>query len=217
MVRTLVVPTATRRDAARRRAALSSPMRVALGVQAAVFHALGVQRLERPQAHVQGHGGHIRSAPAASLQNLRREMQPRGGRGDRSALAGEDRLVALAVGGGIGPFDVGRQRDMADLLELREQVGRRRESAGCVRRIPRAPRSRLPVRGRSGCVRPPAVYARDAPALPNRARPGLPGAAERLPLPRSDARAVWDCAGRWAARRPRRDDRTGAPGRRANR
>ena len=63
-------------------------------------------------------------------------MQPGGGRGHRSALAGEDRLVAFAVGGGVGALDVGRQRDVADLLELGEQIARARKAQGALAEFP---------------------------------------------------------------------------------
>jgi len=49
-------------------------------------------------------------------------VQACGGRGDGAAFAGEDRLIALAVGGSIVAADVGRQRDVADTVERGEEV-----------------------------------------------------------------------------------------------
>src|SRR5215472_921765 len=44
-------------------------------------------------------------------------MESRGGGCDRALLAGEDGLIALAVAGVIGAFDVGWERDVAQAFE----------------------------------------------------------------------------------------------------
>ena len=98
---------------------------VALGVEVRVFDALGVQRLEGAQADVQRDVGDV-GAGAALVEDLRREVQAGGGGGDGAALAGEDGLVALAVGGAVAALDVGRQRDVAGDVQFLPEVARLR-------------------------------------------------------------------------------------------
>ena len=63
-------------------------------------------------------------------ENFGGEVQARGGSGDRSAflLFGIDRLVAFAIGGRIFAGDVWRQRNVADFLNVREEIAGGRES-----------------------------------------------------------------------------------------
>jgi hypothetical protein len=51
-----------------------------------------------------------------------------GGGGDGSALAGVDGLIAVAIGGGVGAGDVGRERDVADFFHASEEVAHRSEA-----------------------------------------------------------------------------------------
>jgi hypothetical protein len=75
---------------------------------------------------------HRGAARATFLQDFVREVQTGGGRGHRAFFTRENGLISFSVGRGIGPLDVRRQRDVPDLLELREQVGRTREADGAL-------------------------------------------------------------------------------------
>jgi hypothetical protein len=55
-------------------------------------------------------------------------MKAGGGSGHRSALAGVDRLVTIAVGGGIIPSNVGRQGHVTDPFHAREEIVNRSEA-----------------------------------------------------------------------------------------
>ena len=96
--------------------------RVALAVQADFVHALHAQRGKGAQADVEGEAGNFDAASGERVEDLRSEVQPGRGRGDGAAFTAEDRLVALAVGGGVVTADVGRQRDVADAVERGEEV-----------------------------------------------------------------------------------------------
>src|SRR4051812_36017074 len=78
----------------------------------------GVDRLEGPQADVQRDIGDLRARLAAAVENVRREVQPGGRSGYRSFLFGVHRLVALFIGEFFGPANVGRERYVADSLQL---------------------------------------------------------------------------------------------------
>jgi hypothetical protein len=96
--------------------------RIALAVQADFVNSLHTQRGEGAQADVQRDAGDFDAASGERVEDLRSKVQACGGRGDGAAFAGEDRLVALAVGGSIVAADVGRQRDVADTVERGEEV-----------------------------------------------------------------------------------------------
>ena len=69
-------------------------------------HVIHLHGLERPGADVEielGHGDALRAEPR---QQLKREVQPRGGRGDAAVVRRVDGLVALAIVGARGPADV---------------------------------------------------------------------------------------------------------------
>ncbi len=66
--------------------------------------------------------GDLGPGPPAGLEHLRSEVQPGGRSGRGARLAGEDRLVALAVLRPVRPVDVGRQRHVAEPLELLVQI-----------------------------------------------------------------------------------------------
>src|ERR1035441_5856692 len=65
-----------------------------------------------------------------SLRSERQLMESGGGRGDGAFFAGEDGLIAVAVGGRIGAFDIGRQRDVTDALEGGIKIGSALEADG---------------------------------------------------------------------------------------
>ena len=163
-VRTLVVP--DRHQAlARRASGPHSPRRC---------EALGVQRCSSTRSRADGWNvpsptcsvtlRDLRAARAAPVQHLRREVQARGGRRHRAALACEDGLVALAVGRVVGALDVRRQRHVPDRARTPRRGRRRRGSGACARRIRRAPRSPLPGLRRTASARRCASCGPAAPA-----------------------------------------------------
>ena len=96
--------------------------RIGLGVQGVLFDFFDADRLEGAEADVKGDFRGFDAAVAETGERLRSEMETGGGGGDGPALAGVDGLVAVAITGGIGAGDVGRERDMADLLDAGEEV-----------------------------------------------------------------------------------------------
>jgi hypothetical protein len=79
------------------------------------FQPRGPQRCEGSKSHMQRYFGHLRARLAALFQNLSCEMQARRGRGYRAAVLGEYGLIPFAIDGVWPPFDIGRQRCLADL------------------------------------------------------------------------------------------------------
>ena len=71
---------------------------VALRIDDVILDAVDAHRLERAVADVQRDFGPLDAALDAASQQRRREVQSGRRRGDRSARAREDRLVALAIG-----------------------------------------------------------------------------------------------------------------------
>ena len=67
---------------------------------------------ERPQPDVQEHLGDLHALFTDAPQKLRREMQPRGGRGGRAVLPRIDRLIALGICQLF--MDIGRERHRPD-------------------------------------------------------------------------------------------------------
>src|SRR5262249_3299958 len=57
------------------------------------------------------------------FEDLRREMQSRGGRGDRAPYTREDRLISLSIGRRVVTLDVGRQRYMTERVDERLDIG----------------------------------------------------------------------------------------------
>ena len=122
---------------------------------------------------------------AAAVQHFRREVQPGGRRRDGASFAGEDRLVALAVGGRIGALDVGRQGHVPDALEGGVEIAVAVEADGALAEFAARRRSRLPAPRRTGCARRPAICGPAAPAPANRGRRRRRGASRKtstLPL-----------------------------------
>ena len=105
-VRTTVVPTATTRPP--RRARGGDGLRrlrgddVGLGLEAVVLDVLHRDRAEGARADVQDDLRDGDAGRAQRVEQSRREMQPRGGRGHAALLARVHRLVAVAVFGRSG-------------------------------------------------------------------------------------------------------------------
>ena len=76
-----------------------------------------LDRLERSRADVQHDVGARDAARGERREQLRREVQPRRRRRDRSRFAREHRLVPLDVARGVGPLDVRRQRNVSVSLD----------------------------------------------------------------------------------------------------
>jgi len=87
-----------------------------------IFDALDADGLKRSQADVQRDFGGFNAAVADAVEDLRREVKAGGGSGYRSALFGVDGLIAVAIVRGVRARDVGRQRDVADLIECGEEI-----------------------------------------------------------------------------------------------
>lgn len=71
---------------------------------------------------MQSHFCRFDFAVSQSLENLRSEVQAGSGGGDRSAFAGIDGLVAVAIVSRVFTRDVGRQRDVSDCFDLDKEV-----------------------------------------------------------------------------------------------
>ena len=93
--------------------------RVALAMELVVLYLLRVHRLKSSQAHMQSQFGDLNSSFAYVSQDLWRKVQACGGRGDAAGglRAGIDRLVAFAVFLPVFARDIGRQRDVSQLLQ----------------------------------------------------------------------------------------------------
>src|SRR5271155_3953040 len=101
---------------------------VRLDVDFVIFEALGADRFEGAQAYVEGYLCNFDIAGADALQNFRREVQTRRGRGYGASLPRVDGLVALAVGGLVGTLDVRRQGNVAEAAERFVETGFRGEA-----------------------------------------------------------------------------------------
>lgn len=87
-----------------------------------IFDLFHVDRLKSPESYVKCDFCSFNAAGTNASQDFWSEVESGGGSGDGSALAGVDGLIALAVGGGIWPGDVGRERDVSDLFDLGEEI-----------------------------------------------------------------------------------------------
>ena len=86
------------------------------------FDAFGADGLEGPKADVECNLGGFDSPSTDAGENPGGEVKTGGGGGDGSALMGVDGLVAFAVSGGIFAGDVGRKRDVSDLVDAGEKI-----------------------------------------------------------------------------------------------
>lgn len=96
--------------------------RIAFRMQFVLFDFFYANRLKGSQPDVECDFGGFDFALAEAHQNLRSEMKTGGGSGDRSALAGIDGLIAVAVGGGILAGNIGWEGDVADALDDGKEV-----------------------------------------------------------------------------------------------
>jgi hypothetical protein len=93
-----------------------------------LFYVFDANGLEGSEADMERNFCSLDSSFAKAGEDFRGEMQSRGGGGDGAALLRVDRLIALAIGGGILAGDVGRQWDVTDLLDEGEEVVDRRKT-----------------------------------------------------------------------------------------
>ncbi len=90
-----------------------------------IFDAIGMHGLKCAEADVEGDLDGFDAAGADAVENRLREMETGGGRGDGAAGLRVDSLIAIAIGGGIGARDVGRERNVADAVEDVVKLGDR--------------------------------------------------------------------------------------------
>ena len=89
-----------------------------LAVHAVLVQGFGFDRPKRAQADVQRNSRKADSLSLERLEQLAREVQPGGRRGDRARPVGEDGLIARDVGvDHVAAADIRRQRHAAQLLE----------------------------------------------------------------------------------------------------
>ena len=137
MARTAVVPTATIRLACIHGLDRLRRDDERFFVQVDVFQRFRAERLECAEPDVQRDVRDGGSRGSAGFEDFGREMQAGGGRGGGSGLAGEDGLVAFAVGECVVTANVGRQGHVTDSLEHGQQVPNGMQGAQCARRIRR--------------------------------------------------------------------------------
>src|ERR1035437_771098 len=99
-----------------------SRQRIALAMQANIGEPVNTKRGERSEAHVQCNASYFDAAGSEGIEDLRGEVEARGGGSHGAALGRIDRLVALAIGGGIVAADIGRQWHVADAVEDGKEI-----------------------------------------------------------------------------------------------
>ena len=93
-----------------------------------LFDSFYTDRLKGSQSDVEGDFCSLDAAVMKAGQNLRSEVEAGSRGGDRTALAGVDGLVAIAIRRGIGAGDVGWERHVADLFYVDEEIVDRGEA-----------------------------------------------------------------------------------------
>ena len=187
--RVVVVPMATmRRPAARARltaAAVSSGDLDVLRSDPVLLHVLGPEGAKRADAHVQGEEVDLGADRADAPEEIRGEVQPSGGRGDRPVVPRVHRLVPLAIVGlgRVVSGDVrgqGRQTVMVEQLEhgpgrldRRPRARRLPSPRRCARAPPLPPRSPARPRGTGGPDGPAHPTARRRSAAASEAPPDV--------------------------------------------
>lgn len=95
---------------------------VDLGMKMVIFNSLGANGLEGPEADVQSDFGSFDSSILDAGENFSSEVEAGGRGGNRSTLLRVDRLIAFAVAKGIITVDVGRERNVSDLVDAGEKI-----------------------------------------------------------------------------------------------
>jgi len=90
---------------------------VRLRVDFVIFDAFDADRLKSSQTNVKGDLDSFDAALANAVEDLRREMKSRSGRGDGAAMSGVDGLIAIEVAGRIRARDVWRKGHVPDAIE----------------------------------------------------------------------------------------------------
>lgn len=96
--------------------------RIGLGVQRVIFNLLDVDGLEGTQADVKRDLGGFDPALPELREDVGSEMKAGGGCGNGAALVRVNGLVAVAIVRGIRTGDVGREGDMADLVDCGKEI-----------------------------------------------------------------------------------------------
>ena len=84
--------------------------------------SLNAERSECAEANVERDARYFDSFGRELFKSSRREVQACGGRGNGTAFAGKDRLIAVAIGTGVLAMDIRRKRGVADPVEHGEEV-----------------------------------------------------------------------------------------------
>ena len=95
---------------------------VLLAMDDVILGAVRDDRTERVESHHQLDGAHLDVTSAASLEEARREVQPRGGCRDGTGTGGVHRLIPLGIV--ERRVDVGRQRHRSVTVECVERIVR---------------------------------------------------------------------------------------------
>ena len=133
--------------------------RIGLFVHRVVFDVFGPDGLKGSQPDVQCDPRDLRSPGPKLVQELRREMQPRGGGGRGSQGSRIHRLVPFLVSSQVRPLDVRREGDVAVSLEPRLVDG----GSEPENRLSPSERSRTPVTPSGNSNAAPGL---SLPALP---------------------------------------------------
>lgn len=96
--------------------------RIRFGVQPVLLHPLAVHRLKSSQSNMQRDLGSFDPALLNARKNFWSEMQSGSRSGHGSTLARIDRLISLAIARRIRARNVGRERNMADAFDSREEI-----------------------------------------------------------------------------------------------
>jgi hypothetical protein len=118
---------------------------IVLLVEAVVLDALDAHGLKRTEAHVQRDFGGFDAALLKAAQDFWREVEAGRRRGDRTALAGVDGLVALAIPLAIGAGDVRRQGHVAKSFHDLEKIVDRCEANAPLPELSAAEHFRLEI------------------------------------------------------------------------
>jgi hypothetical protein len=93
-----------------------------------ILDAFGANGLKGAEANVKRDLDGFNTALTDAVEDFRSEVQSRGRRRDRTAFLRVDRLIAVAIGGGIIAIDVRRKRNMPEFADYCEKIIHWREA-----------------------------------------------------------------------------------------
>ena len=118
---------------------------IALFVKAVILDALDADGLKRTEAHVQCDFGDFDAALLKAAQDFGREVEAGSGRGNRTALAGVDGLVALAIPLAVFAGNVRWQGHVAKSFYDFEKIVQRRKADATLPKLSPAEHFRLEI------------------------------------------------------------------------